>query len=268
MGNEPGKQGIPCFSFLGLSPGIIGGEQRRGEHSGGKIGNGEPGMSHLRGHMKTKRPFEVLYRKYDSWYEEEPGRSLFAIEARAVRESLLFPPEKALEIGVGSGRFAGELSIRFGLDPAVHPLRLARYRGVLGVAGTGEWLPFCSKVFDTCLLMVTLCFVENPLAVVRESFRILSPGGQVILGMVLDESPWGKAYRALGTDGHPFYSLARFYRAGEILDWLKEAGFFSVRIISTLFQPPGRATYDPEFPRPGYDPAAGFTVFRALKPGT
>lgn len=214
------------------------------------------------------RPFESLYRKYDAWYDEEPGRSLFAIESRAVRESLLFTPEKALEIGVGSGRFAEALSIRFGVDPAVNPLRLARHRGVSGVAGDGERLPFRAGTFDTCLLVVTLCFVENPLTVLQESFRVLRPGGQVVLGMVLEESPWGKVYRGLGVNGHPFYSLARFYSRDVIIQWLKETGFSSVGIVSTLFQPHGKSTYDPELPRLGYDPGAGFTVFRALKPET
>ncbi len=218
--------------------------------------------------VATGHPFESLYRKYDAWYDEEPGKSLFAIECRAVRESLLFPPGKALEIGVGSGRFAEVLSIRFGLDPAVNPLRLARQRGILGMAGSGERLPFRPGTFDTCLLIVTLCFVKNPPAVVRESFRVLRPGGQVILGMVLKESPWGRTYHALGTNGHPFYSLARFYTFQEILRWLRETGFSSIEIISTLFQHPDRSAYDSEAPRQGYDPSAGFTVFRALKPGT
>ena len=214
------------------------------------------------------RPFESLYRKYDAWYDEEPGRSLFIIESRAVKESLLFPPEKALEIGVGSGRFAERLSIRFGVDPAVHPLRLALRRGVRCVSGRGERLPFRSGMFDTCLLMVTLCFVEDPVSVLQEAARVLQQGGQVILGMVLEESPWGKIYRALGEKGHPFYSLARFYTRDEILRWLEETGFSSVEIVSALFQPHGKPSYHPEEPKRGYDPAAGFTVFRALKPGT
>ena len=214
------------------------------------------------------RPFESLYRKYDAWYDEEPGKSLFAIESRALEESLLTPPGKALEVGVGSGRFAEALSIRFGVDPAVNPLRLARRRGVLGISGDGERLPFRAGTFDTCLLVVTLCFVEDPVRVLREAFRILRSGGQVVLGMVLAESPWGKVYRALGANGHPFYSLARFYRRDEIEQWLEETGFSSVEIFSTLFQPHGKSAYDPEPPRRGYDPAAGFTVFRALKPET
>jgi SAM-dependent methyltransferase len=115
--------------------------------------------------------------------------------------------------------------------------------------------------------VVTLCFVEDPGAVLCEAFRVLREGGQVILGMVLEESPWGRAYRRLGEEGHPFYSMATFYTHGEILWHLEEAGFSSTETFSTLFQPPGRPAYDSETPRQGYDPAAGFTVLRALKAG-
>ena len=216
---------------------------------------------------KGARPFEHLYRKYDAWYDSEPGQSLFAIESLALKESLLFPPGKALEIGVGSGRFARKLHARYGIDPAVNPLRLARQRDVIGVAGKGEQLPFRSDTFDTCLLVVTLCFVRDPARVLKETFRILYPGGQAILGMVLKESPWGKTYQVQAGEGHPFYSLARFYTLGEILRWLKESGFTSVEIFSTLFQLHGEPYYVMETPRRGYDPRSGFTVFRAVKPG-
>ena len=214
-----------------------------------------------------RRPFETLYQKYDAWYDGEPGRSLFAIESLALRESFLFRPSMGLEIGVGSGRFAEALGVRYGLDPAVNPLKVARRRGVKCVLGDGASLPFLSGVFDTCLLIVTLCFARGPHAILRETFRVLRPGGQVLLGMVLKESPWGVAYQALASEGHPFYSLARFYEREEVVSGLEGAGFSSIEIYSTLFQPYGKPSYDLEAPVAGYHRDAGFTVFRAVRPG-
>ncbi len=211
------------------------------------------------------RPFESLYQKYDAWYDKEPGRSLFGIEVLALQKALEGLSGRVIEVGVGSGRFAEALHVRFGLDSAIKPLGLAKKRGILCVGGDGEALPFQADTFDVCLLVVTLCFVRNPKAVLKEAFRVLRTGGSVILGLVLLESPWGKAYRKLGEEGHPFYSLATFYTRGMIDATLKELGFSSIETFSTLFQSPGKALYEPELPVEGDDPKAGFTVIRAVK---
>ena len=212
------------------------------------------------------RPFETLYAQYDAWYEKEPGRSLFALEVEVLRRAM---PEKtalSLEIGVGSGRFAEALSIGVGVDPAKNPLRLARKKGVRVAQGTGEYLPFPAETFHACLLVVTLCFVQDPLAVLQEAFRVLKPGGTVVLGMVLKESPWGQAYLRQAGAGHPFYSLATFYTTVEVSEMLRRTGFGPIDAFSTLFQPPDRPMYALEYGKQGGDPNAGFTVFRAEKP--
>jgi SAM-dependent methyltransferase len=48
----------------------------------------------------------------------------------------------AVEIGVGSGRFAAPIGVRFGVDPARVMLQIARSRGVDAAMGVGEALPF------------------------------------------------------------------------------------------------------------------------------
>ncbi len=213
------------------------------------------------------RPFDTLHAQYDAWYKKEPGRSLFALEVDLLRRVMPEETALSLEVGVGSGRFAQALAVAFGVDPARSPLRLARERGIRVIQGTGEHLPFPAETFQTCLLVVTLCFVQDPLAVLREAFRVLRRGGVVVLGMVLKESPWGRVYRKQADDGHPFYSLATFYTALEVFEMLRQAGFGATEAFSTLFQPPGQPRYDLEDGKQGAHPNAGFTVFRAEKPG-
>ena len=70
--------------------------------------------------------FDKFYKEYDRWYDD--NKFIFLSELEAVRK--VIPEEgRGLEIGVGSGRFASELYIGFGLDPSINMLRLAKKRG-------------------------------------------------------------------------------------------------------------------------------------------
>lgn len=64
----------------------------------------------------NESPFDIYAEKYDMWYEEH--YAVYESELEAIRE--LLPeviPEKSLEIGAGTGRFASALGISYGLDP-------------------------------------------------------------------------------------------------------------------------------------------------------
>ena len=69
--------------------------------------------------------------------------------------------ENSLEIGVGTGRFAEALKIRYGVDPAPKMLELARPRGIDTVLGYAEKLPFHNDTFDSVFMITTLCFVQD-----------------------------------------------------------------------------------------------------------
>ncbi len=74
-------------------------------------------------------------------------------------------------MGVGTGRFAAPLGLRAGVDPAREMLRLAP-RELDLVEGVGEMLLLRSRAFPCVLLVVTLCFVQDPAAVLREAMRV------------------------------------------------------------------------------------------------
>ncbi len=215
--------------------------------------------------MTTESVFERYAARYDAWYEGPVGRGAFRSEVRALAPLLALCPPPWLEIGVGSGRFAYALGVEFGLDPAMAPLRMAAARGIRAVQAVGERLPFRSGAFGGVLLVVTLCFVEDPLAVLREAHRVLGPEGGLVLGMILAESPWAAHYQEKGRQGHPFYSIARFYARGELEAWLHEAGFRIAAYQSTLFQPPDAPEIREEEPRSGFHPEAGFVGILARR---
>jgi SAM-dependent methyltransferase len=208
-------------------------------------------------------PFDDLASAYDAWFEEE-GKLIFAIEVRAFQEVLPFLPRLWLEVGVGSGRFAQALGIETGVDPSIKLLEMARQRGITGLLGRGEQELFDEESFGTVFLIVTLCFLDSALDVLKEAYRILMPAGKIVLGLVLRESPWGKFYQQKKRQEHRFYKYATFYRYDDVVKLLQQAGFSIEKIISTLYQKPG-AVEHMELPRRGYSSSAGFTVIVAGK---
>lgn len=147
--------------------------------------------------------FEELAERYDAWYEGAVGQVAFPMEVECLRPLLLGLPKPHLEVGVGTGRFAEALHVEVGIDPARSMLRLARQRELSVVQSVGECMPFPDEAIGAVLLVVTLCFVDDPLVVLRESARVVRPGGAVVLGLVLRESPWAEAYLEKGRRATP-----------------------------------------------------------------
>jgi SAM-dependent methyltransferase len=207
--------------------------------------------------------FDDLALEYDAWFDKE-GKLIFFIEAQAFRPLLPSLPKPWLEIGVGSGRFAQALGIETVIDPSYKLAEMARRRGINAFSGRGEKELFDEQSFGTVFLIVTLCFLDSPLDVLKEANRTLMPDGKLVLGLVLRESPWGKFYEQKKNEGHRFYRYARFYRCDEVIKLLVQAGFTTEKIISTLFQEPDNVQRVEE-PREGYFPSAGFTIIVAEK---
>ena len=205
--------------------------------------------------------FDSLAVAYDTWFEED-GKLIFTIEVDAFREILDLLPEPWLEVGVGSGRFAEALGIGTGIDPSVKLLEMAKRRGIAVHQAKGEEQFFKQRDFGAVFLIVTLCFVDSPVAVLREAHRILKPGGKIVLGLVLKESPWGKSYLIKKQKGHPFYKHANFYSYKETEELLMNSGFNVEKVVSTLFQHPDKVK-GMEYPKQGYSADAGFTVIVA-----
>ncbi len=217
----------------------------------------------IRRHNSSLSPFDDLALEYDAWFDRE-GSLIFFIEVQAFRELLPSLPKPCLEIGVGSGRFAQALGIETGVDPSIKLVEMARRRGINAFLGRGEQELFDEESFGTVFLIVTLCFLDSPLDVLKEANRILIPGGKIVLGLVLKESPWGQFYQQKKAEGHRFYKYATFYSCDEIVRLLVQAGFVIEKTVSTLFQRPGKV-HRTERPKEGYFPGAGFTIIVAGK---
>ncbi len=208
---------------------------------------------------QVAQPFDERAAEYDAWFENS---LLFAIERAALQELITPLMGPKLEIGVGPGRFAEALGVEFGVDPALAPLALAKKRGIQVSQAVGEALPYAGQSMRTVLLLFTYCFLADPLPVLEECRRILKPGGHLVLGVIVADSPWGRMLRQKKEAGHPFYQQARFYDPSEVEQCLGECGFAVEERRSSLIQPP-EALQEMEHSQAGLISQAGFAILVA-----
>lgn len=206
--------------------------------------------------MPRPTPFDLHWRKYDAWYDRQ--ETVYASELRAL--SRLHPAGRGLEVGVGTGRFAAQLSTAFGLDPSLPMLRLARDRGIQAVQGRAEDLPFREQVFDYISLITTLGFLEDVDRSLHEIKRALKQGGRLIVGMIDEDSAWGKFYRARAGESL-FYQNARFLLVPSVMAALQRASFQLEECVQTLRNPPPHLV-EAEDPIPDWG-TGGFVAFAA-----
>ncbi|MFQ5761508.1 MAG: class I SAM-dependent methyltransferase [Candidatus Bathyarchaeia archaeon] len=203
--------------------------------------------------------FEDHVKEYDSWYIEHA--KVFECEARALEALDL--RGFGLDVGVGTGVFACRVGVSVGVDPSLSMLRIVKARGVEVVSAVGEHIPFREDAFDYILLVNTLCFLDSPRIVIKESVRVLKKNGSLILCEVPKDSSWGSFYEREGRRGHKFYSQACFYTSAEIRHLLESEHLSIVKVKATLSYGPleKEKIEDPKDDAEGL----GFVCFQAVR---
>jgi len=207
------------------------------------------------------QPFETHTQKYEDWFKK--NKYAYLSELNAVKE--LLPEGKGVEIGVGSGRFAAPLHIRFGLEPSEKMREIAKKRGINTIEGVAEKLPYKNEEFDYALMVTTLCFLDDVDKSFKEVYRILKPGGCFINGFVDRESKIGKLYEK-NKQQSAFYSVAKFYSVDEVVEHLTRAGFKDFNYRQTIFFTLDKINSINDVKK-GYGEGS-FVVIRARKPRT
>ena len=209
--------------------------------------------------MARIKPFEKYSEKYEDWFER--NKFVYESEIQAIKE--LFPKvKKSIEIGIGSGKFAVPFGIKIGIDPSPRMRNIAQQRGIEVIDATAEELPFKNSQFELALMVTTICFVDNLNLAFREAYRILKPGGYLIIGFVDKDSSLGKLYQQ-HKEKSLFYKIAIFYSTKEVVYNLSKVGFKEFDFRQTIFHGLNEIK-NVELVKEGYGEGS-FVVIRARK---
>jgi ubiquinone/menaquinone biosynthesis C-methylase UbiE len=156
--------------------------------------------------LNVEQVFDAFSKRYDAWYDKPFGKSAFNLEKACIESLCKDLKHPFLEVGVGTGRFAKALEIEYGIDVSTRVLKFAKQREIIAVKGEGESLPFVDSFFGAVFMIVTLCFVDEPVKVLKEASRVLKEDGAAILGLILKD---------LGQDS----TKKKARRATSFIDW-------------------------------------------------
>jgi SAM-dependent methyltransferase len=102
---------------------------------------------------------------------------------------------RVLDLGCGTGVISGELekwANPLSLDMSELALEFSRKRGLHHlVQARGEWLPVGTDKVDAILALDIFEHIEDDNAAFREAYRVLKPGGVLVLSVPAFKALWG-----------------------------------------------------------------------------
>ncbi|MFZ5898394.1 MAG: class I SAM-dependent methyltransferase [Bacillota bacterium] len=192
--------------------------------------------------------FDELAENYDRWYEQPLGRVVERLEMDLFL-ALARPcsGERALDAGCGTGRLTlllakMGLSVT-GIDSSEAMLRVARekltgYSSVELFCSPIEALPFPSEYYHLVVAFTVLEFTEDPSRAVRELWRVVRPGGRLVVAVLNAWSPWAWRRRAEARVRGGIFKDAHFFQPGELVSLLAQETGQQPYWQSTVFIPP------------------------------
>ncbi len=195
---------------------------------------------------RIKEKYNLEFEKYDNNFKSKAGKHFIkrkieqAVSFKVIRER-----EKVLEVGSATGIFSFEyekLNIQLiSIDLAYMNINYAKYKKKLKDSkidfrvGDVEDLEFDDNTFDGVLSFSTLRYVPNIKKALSEIYRVLKPGGYIILDFPNKNCPWFGSLKkyVLGRE----HIHDNHYLNKEIENLLFDTGFININIKQGLFIP-------------------------------
>lgn len=167
---------------------------------------------------------------YDKWYETPLGSFVDEIESQAAF-SLFSPPAGAavLDAGCGTGNFSIKLAHKgyqvTGIDISGEMLIIAEQKAALTNLNITfapmdiNNLGFPDHSFPAVLSMAAFEFIQEPHKAYQELYRVVKPGGLILIGTINRDSLWGQTYiQMAAADKDSVFNYAYFMNMEELKD--------------------------------------------------
>lgn len=153
----------------------------------------------------------------------------FYLTDLGIKHCDFFPGARVLDVGCGRGATVERLVSQYllqavGIDPSEVLLGIGKKRNpeLNLILGQGEDLPFPADHMDGVFAECTLSVMNDPDQVLQEIFRVLKPGGWLILNDVYARNPEGlKDLKELKIDS----CIRRAWHKEQLDNKLEEQGF-------------------------------------------
>ncbi|MCQ1538970.1 methyltransferase domain-containing protein [Methanocalculus taiwanensis] len=189
---------------------------------------------------KVQAHYNEVAEVYDQRYDLRQGRLYHQHLSRLVLDRL---PNRGflLDLGCGTGLFIDHYhtlgGCAVGLDISPGMVGMARLRCPESefLVGTADVLPFDDEIFDSVASLLAFTYLHDPEAMLRESYRILKPGGRIaICALSWNMLTWMVPFfyrlgERLGYNKIGMGDFGEHYYTGEEMEKMfSEAGFVDV----------------------------------------
>jgi len=178
--------------------------------------------------MARSVDYDKIAKTYDRRYRENDYSGVEAALIAFVGEPL---DQRVLEVGCGTGhwlRFVGGSGIPVtGLDASAQMLAHARTQAPSAALaqGSAERLPWASESFDRVFCINAFHHFQDKFVFLTEAMRVLRPGGLMMTVGLDPHAGVDQWYIYEYFDNVLEIDRRRYPAAGQIREWMREAGF-------------------------------------------
>jgi len=193
--------------------------------------------------MEAAAYFDKIALKYDAWYLTPIGSYVDATEKEQVFSLWHTKQGLVLDLGCGTGNYTAVLNKQgikvIGLDKSLSMLKLAQKKlfHTPFVRSDATYLPFKDETFAGVMSITLFEFLSYPEKAIREIYRVLKPGGEVLIGTMNMFSLWFCCKRLKSIFVETAYRYAHFYTPRGLKSLLRQEGFINIENRGVIYLP-------------------------------